>query len=186
MKRPITLWFYLAAQMAQNWKRKTVPKDKVPQGIVLHVQKTGWMDENGMKLLEKVWAKRPGGLLKKPSFLVCDQFKSHVTKATKRRVKDLDSRLAIIPGGLTHQLQPADVSINEPFKVSMREERTKWMSAPNHDFTATGRMKRPTIMRVCDWVKTSWQSVKEEIVVKSFKKCCISNALDGTEDDVTV
>jgi hypothetical protein len=28
--------------------------------------------------------------------------------------------------------------------------------------------------------------VKEEIVVKSFKKCCISNALDGTEDDVTV
>jgi hypothetical protein len=25
--------------------------------------------------------------------------------------------------------------------------------------------------------------VKEEIVVKSFKKCGISNALDGTEDD---
>jgi hypothetical protein len=26
--------------------------------------------------------------------------------------------------------------------------------------------------------------VKDEIVVKSFKKCGISNALDGTEDDV--
>jgi hypothetical protein len=95
-------------------KRKTVPKDKIPQGIVLHVQEKGWMDENGMKLwLEKVWAKRPGGLLKKPSLLVCGQFKSHVTEATKRKVKDLNSHLAIIPGGLGSQVQPLDVSINE-------------------------------------------------------------------------
>lgn len=43
-------------------------------------------------------------------------------------------------------------------------------------------MKRPTITQACEWVKTSWQSVKKEIVVKSFKKCGISNALDGTED----
>jgi hypothetical protein len=47
-------------------------------------------------------------------------------------------------------------------------------------------MKRPAITQVCDWAKTSWQSVKEEIVVKSFKKCGIGNALDGTENDVTV
>lgn len=31
-------------------------------------------------------------------------------------------------------------------------------------------------------MKTSWHSVKEAIVVQSFKKCGISNALDGTED----
>jgi hypothetical protein len=38
-------------------KRKTVPKDKIPQRIVLHVQEKGWMDANGMKMwLEKVWA----------------------------------------------------------------------------------------------------------------------------------
>ena len=45
-------------------------------------------------------------------------------------------------------------------------------------------MKRPTITQVCEWVKRSWDSVKKDIVVKSFKKCGISNALDGTEDDV--
>ena len=40
----------------------------------------GWTDGEGMKLwLQKVWSKRPGGLLKKPSLLVCDQFKAHVT-----------------------------------------------------------------------------------------------------------
>jgi hypothetical protein len=31
-------------------KTKTVPEDKIAQGLVLHVQEKGWMDENGMKL----------------------------------------------------------------------------------------------------------------------------------------
>ena len=66
----------------------------------------------------------------------------------------------------------------------MREEWNKWMAAGNHDLTPTGRMKRPTITQVCEWVKTSWHSVKEEIVVQSFKKCGISNALDGNEDGI--
>jgi hypothetical protein len=70
------------------------------------------MDGNGVELwLKKVWAKRPGGLLRKPALLLCDQFKSHAMEATKRRVKDLNTQLAVIPEGLTSQLQPLDVSI---------------------------------------------------------------------------
>ena len=42
------------------------------------------MDGEGMKLwLEKVWSESPGGRLKKPSLLVCDQFKAHVTELYK-------------------------------------------------------------------------------------------------------
>ena len=33
-------------------------------------------------------------------------------------------------------------------------------------------------------MKNSWQRVKSETIVKSFKKCGISNALDGSEDDI--
>ncbi|KAG8235949.1 hypothetical protein J437_LFUL016271 [Ladona fulva] len=44
-------------------------------------------------------------------------------------------------------------------------------------------MKRPSISEVCEWVKKSWEDIKAEVIVKSFKKCGISNALDGTEDD---
>ena len=58
------------------------------------------------------------------------------------------------------------------------------MAAGNHDLTLTGRMKRPTTTQVCEWVKTSWQSAKDETVVRSFKKCGISSALDGSEDDI--
>ena len=49
-------------------------------------------------LLEKVWSKRPGGLLKKTSLLVCDQFKAHVTESTKRLATKLKTHLAVIPG----------------------------------------------------------------------------------------
>ncbi|XP_069593726.1 bromodomain testis-specific protein [Ranitomeya imitator] len=165
------------------FKRKNMPKEAIPRGVVVHVHEKGWMDENGMRLwVDKVWSKRPGGLLKKTALLVLDQFRAHISENTKKVFKEVKTHLAVIPGGLTSQLQPLDVSINKPFKVYMREEWNKWMAAGNHDLTPTGRMKRPTITQVCEWVKTSWQSVKDETIIRSFKKCGISNALDGTED----
>jgi len=33
-------------------------------------------------------------------------------------------------------------------------------------------------------VKKSWQRVKSETIIKSLKKCGISNALDGSENDI--
>jgi len=51
----------------------------------MFILKDGWMDGEGMKLqLEKVRSKHPGGLLKKLTLLVCDQFKAHVTESTKK------------------------------------------------------------------------------------------------------
>jgi len=47
-----------------------------------------------------------------------------------------------------------------------------------------GREKWPSISNVCEWVKSSWQRVKSETIVKSLKKRGISNALDGREDDI--
>ena len=35
---------------------------------------------------------------------------------------------------------------------------------------------------MCQWIKQSWARVREDIIVKYFKKCGISNALDGSED----
>jgi hypothetical protein len=33
-------------------------------------------------------------------------------------------------------------------------------------------------------VLAAWKAALESIIVRSFKKCCISNALDGSEDDI--
>jgi len=33
-------------------------------------------------------------------------------------------------------------------------------------------------------VSAAWKAIPESIIVRSFKKCCIGNALDGSEDDI--
>jgi hypothetical protein len=35
---------------------------------------------------------------------------------------------------------------------------------------------------VARWVSAEWKAIPESIIVRSFKKCCTSNALDGSED----
>jgi hypothetical protein len=32
------------------------------------------------------------------------------------------------------------------------------------------------------WIITAWQNISPEVTVKGFKKCCMSNAVDGTDD----
>ena len=38
--------------------------------------------------------------------------------------------------------------------------------------------------KVARWVSAAWKAIPESIIVRSFKKCCISNALDGSEGDI--
>ena len=51
-------------------------------------------------------------------------------------------------------------------------------------FTKGGRMKAPDLPLLCLWEKEAWAEIDTNMIVKAFKKCGISNAMDGTEDDV--
>ena len=33
-------------------------------------------------------------------------------------------------------------------------------------------------------MSAAWKAIPETIIIRSFKKCCISNALDGSVDDI--
>ena len=46
-----------------------------------------------------------------------------------------------------------------------------------------GKVRKPTLGEVCSWVIKAWNGVKPEAIIKSFKKCGISNAMDSTEDN---
>jgi hypothetical protein len=59
----------------------------------------------------------------------------------------------------------------------MHEEWMKWLEGPHHDLTSGRQTKWPAISQVCEYVKIMWESVKQEMIVKSFKKCCNSPAL---------
>ena len=57
------------------------------------------------------------------------------------------------------------------------------MISGDHEFTRGGNPKAASLATVCQWILQAWKDLKPEMIVKSFKKCCISNAMDGTEDD---
>ncbi|GBB93198.1 hypothetical protein RclHR1_02130011 [Rhizophagus clarus] len=50
-------------------------------------------------------------------------------------------------------------------------------------YTAAGNLKHAKISEVYNWIKHSWESISNEIIIRSFKKYGISNALDKTEDN---
>jgi hypothetical protein len=48
----------------------------------------------------------------------------------------------------------------------------------------TGKIKHAAPSEVTWWVSAAWKAILESIIVRSFKKCCINNALDGSEDNI--
>ena len=58
------------------------------------------------------------------------------------------------------------------------------MADEQFTLTAGGNMRAPPLQTQVQWVKECWDKVEASVVIKSFKKCCISNAMDGTEDDI--
>lgn len=83
-------------------KRKTLPKDPMPAGIIVRAQEKGWMESRlVVDWLKVVWVRRPGGLRRRRYMLVLDAFHGHVTDEVKKQVKELNGDLVIIPGGMT-------------------------------------------------------------------------------------
>jgi hypothetical protein len=46
-----------------------------------------------------------------------------------------------------------------------------------------GKIKQPDAEQLCEWIREAWAHISPTLIEKSFKKCSISNKLDGTEED---
>ncbi|KAJ1211543.1 hypothetical protein NDU88_006901 [Pleurodeles waltl] len=100
-------------------------------------------------------------------------FRAHLTPSTKQR----------LAAGLTSLVQPLDVCLNKPFKDRIREQWNEWMVSGKKSFTKGGNMRAPQLDVLCKFVIKAWNDIDAETVIKSFKKCGISNSLDGMEVD---
>lgn len=105
-----------------------------------------------------------------------------MTDRIKTHASSLRSDIGLIPGGLTSQLQPADVSWNKPFKAAYRDIYNEWMASGEKSFTPAGNLRPPEKKLCLEWVKIAWSKVTTEVVIHSFKACGISNNTNGDED----
>jgi hypothetical protein len=88
-----------------------------------------------------------------------------------------------MPGGLMSVLQLLEVSVNKAFKGNTGKLYTQWMTEGGHEIMPTGKM-RPSSEMMCDWVARAWDMDSPVVNMNSFLKTGISNALDGSEDDM--
>ena len=100
---------------------------------------------------------------------------AHITKAT-------NTDISVIPGGLTSQLQPADVSWNKPFTQAYKAQYNEWMVSGEKSYTAAGNLQPPDMTLCLKWVKEAWKSVSIDVIKKSLVACGISSSLDGSQD----
>ena len=107
--------------------------------------------------------------------LVLDAFRCHRMPSVKDALKRDNTELVILPGGMTRILQPLDVSVNKPIKNAMRAKWNAWLQTGNHTFT---------LVDITTWIVEAWRELDLIIIENRLKKCCISNGLDGSEDDV--
>jgi hypothetical protein len=45
-------------------------------------------------------------------------------------------------------------------------------------------MNKPRVSVLCEWVLEAWNAISSDSIIHGLNKCCISNNLDGTEDDM--
>ncbi|XP_077453569.1 NEDD8-activating enzyme E1 catalytic subunit isoform X3 [Stigmatopora argus] len=168
------------------FKRKTLPKEKFPAGVIVKVNPKGWMDEEKMRdWLRDVYVKRPDGFFHgSPSVLICDSMRAHLTATVKNQIMKRNSELAVIPGGLTKELQPLDIGINRAFKSKLRAAWEQWMIAGEHSFTKSGRQRRASYATICQWIFAAWANVSACTDVRAFAKAgIISKEPHGNDGD---
>lgn len=164
------------------FKRKTMPKEEFPKGVVVKVNEKGWINQFIMnEWLDEVWRTRKNALFTSntKSLLIWDSASAHITENVKSVVQRY-SRLAVIPGGLTKKLQPLDLTVNKSFKSKLKDKWEKWMSEGMHSFTKNGTQRRAKYSEICKWIKECWDEITIDCIKNGFRKAGIYDY--STED----
>lgn len=171
------------------FKRKTLPKGKFPQNIIVSANETSSMTAAETVLWQnKVWIKRPNSLFDRRSLLMLDSAPGHKTAEVKAKFRENGTTLAMIPGGLTKKLQVLDISVNKSFKSRLRNKWEQWMINGFKEYTKSGRIKRASYEEICKWISQSWEEVPDSAIKNGFVKttinfyCNENNVIENEED----
>ncbi len=154
---------------------------KYDKRVFVRFQINAWCDENIMKWwIRHCW--KP--YLQDETLLILDVHTAQKTEDIKSLLTECDTIPVFVPPGCTSLVQPLDVSFNAPFKklvenAAMQHMQDNLERYMNGKFTASERC-----IMLTKWIGEAWETLSQnkEIAVRSFKKCGISVATDGSED----
>ena len=123
---------------------KNVPKGKFPNNVIIQVAKGGSMTSELINTWKReVCGARAGAIWKPPSCLVYGSVSSHTRKAAIASFKrHYNTTVAVIPGGMTPLLQPADSYWNKTFKSAMKHRWLELLQSGEVEYTKSGYRKR--------------------------------------------
>jgi hypothetical protein len=58
------------------------------------------------------------------------------------------------------------------------------MSSKQFSYTKDRNLRKSRYNIICKWILETWVEIPREMIVKSFKKCSISNAINRLEDNL--
>ena len=137
-KLPVFLIFYgeeaantRAAQGTRRRNNNTIRQQlnraqrlgKIRGRFNFYVNKTAWMTEKAMlEWINTTWKYRSDslGVLQPKSVLILDDHSAHYTEKVKQAFAKMNTKLIILPSGLTPKAQIMDVLYNRPFKHRLR------------------------------------------------------------------
>ena len=86
-------------------------------------------------------------------------------------------KLEFLPKNTTPRLQPCDAGIIKNFKDKYRKLLIRYILTfiDSVNRTAMEIIKDITILKVMEWVQTSWADVSEKTIKNCFEKCSCRN-----------
>ncbi|CAI7808923.1 unnamed protein product [Closterium sp. NIES-53] len=154
------------------------------------------------------------GVRSRKVMLVLDSYRGHLTDAVKAKFGELNIVPAIIPAGCNSEIQPLDVAVNRSFKAAVRQLYQEWFESEGVDcLTERGdlnpyvynvsaldrfhpvliavvfpcvasNIRKPPPELTLKWISKAWKAVPKELIQCSFLTCGISNALDGSQENL--
>ena len=145
-------------------------------------QENAWCDENVMKCwINQQW--KP--ICDQDMLLVLDVHKAQKTDAIQQFLRNsCKTEPVFVPPGTTSLIQPVDVVFNAPFKEAIDTMANDHVQNNLEDYVHGKITASERRVLFTKWVGEAWETLskKTEMVIRSFKKCGISVAIDGSED----
>ena len=129
--------------------------------------------------------KNPIGQNSDGKILIANVHRAQQNDSVKELLKKRNTSLDNVPLGCTSRVQVVDVLINKPFKDkvhSLFEDHLDKYLDQYVDGKLNASQRRVPMTK---WVGEAWSKVgkTKDSIIRSFKKCGLSVALDGSEND---